>query len=310
MRTKAEMLVLKNNFLKEVRAFFDEQDFVEVNTPVLVKNPGLEPYLIPFESEYIPSMGGGEKIKFYLPTSPEYHLKKALALGLPKVFEICKSFRNGEKSKIHEPEFLMLEWYRHPGTYKNIADDFFLLCQRLATKFSSEIELWATRVDLTVTEAFKKYADRDLNQMISEEDFENTFNFLMVEKIEPALKKISGLVFLWDYPAHFAALSQKKADNPSFAERFEVYFKGVELANAFGELTDPVEQRARCEDDFKKRQEIYGFSPPLDEEFFEALAKLKHPAVGIAVGLERLLQVINQSSRIQDVIGFPHWRTL
>ena len=306
----AETLKLKHRFISQLRSWFDAQAFIEIQTPLLVKNPGLEPFLHYFETEFVPQMGGGNRTKLYLPTSPEYHLKKALALGLDKVFEITKSFRNGEKSKLHEPEFLMLEWYRHPGTYKDIAEDFFQLCKTLAKNFSAEFQLWNKKTDLSVEEAFERFASLDLKKLSESAEYEERFHFEMVSKIEPALKNVEGLVYLWDYPSTFAALSQKKEQDPFYAERFEVYFKGIELANAFGELTDPAEQRSRCLEDIAKRQELYGVSPDLDEEFLGALGKLKLGAGGIAVGLERLFQTMIGKESLQEVIAFPHWEKL
>lgn len=311
----------------EIRRFFGEQDFLELHTPVLVPNPGLEPHLIPFETQYRPQMGGGSSRAYYLPTSPEYHLKKALAWGVPRIFEIAKSFRNGERSARHEPEFFMLEWYRHPGSYLEIADDFSRLLVRLGALWAPT-EPWGQREDLTVTEALRRHAGLDLVAALSggsslteqaralgfasvnaDDDFETAFHKVLIEAVEPKLG-FQGPCFLWDYPASMCALARVKPSMPLFCERFEVYWRGIELANAFGELTDPVEQRRRCEEDQAKRRELYGCTPPLDEEFLRALGQLTHPAGGIAVGLDRLVQVLLGAPTLQDVVAFPHATSL
>lgn len=325
---KVRVLRAKHAIFMQIRNFFDKRAFIEIHTPLLVPNPGLEPELIPFESEFFPAMGGGEKIQFYLPTSPEYHLKRALALGIDRLFEITKSFRNGEKSPEHEPEFFMLEWYRHPGGYRDIAQD----CEELFTELGQRwapTAPWNTAQHLTVHEAFACYAGLDLRgallqsapslvaQAIAkkhtsitvEDDFESAFYKIMVQDIEPRLG-FAGPLFLWDYPAQFCALARVKAEDPLFCERFEIYWQGIELANAFGELTDPELQRERCVADQQKRLALYGKTPPLDEAFLRDLRELKFGAGGIAVGLERLIQCLLGLESLQEAIAFSHWDSL
>lgn len=310
---------------RAVRAFFESRDFVEIHTPLLVVNPGLEPHLVPFESRFEPGLGGGQPIDYFLPTSPEYHLKKALAMGFPKIFEITRSFRNGERSPEHEPEFFMLEWYRHPGDYREIADDFKALMTELGRAFAPTAP-WANASDITVRDAFAKYCGLDLDAALrdadplaltkqavragfasvrADDDFDTCFHKLIVERIEPKLG-FDGPTFLWDYPASLCALARIKPDAPLYCERFEAYWRGIELCNAFGELTDADEQRRRCVADQALRLRNFGKTPPLDEAFFDALRKLSHPAGGIAVGLDRLVQVLLAKTRIQDVIAFPY----
>lgn len=309
-------------FVSAIRSFFEQRDFIEIQTPLLVSNPGLEPHLEHFSTELTPGMGINSKKRLYLPTSPEYHLKKALSCGLERVFELTRGFRNGELGAKHQPEFSILEWYRAPGTYQEIAKDFEQLCQSLST-FSDVDPLWAKSEHLSVSEAFERYAGLDLNAVLSQslnlasvarlkglgfvderDSFSTAFNKIIVEKIEPRLG-FHGVCYLWDYPASEAALSRKKPDSPYYCERFEVYWKGVELANAFGELTDSVEQRARCLADQKHRIALYGESPPLDEEFLVALDSITS-AGGIAVGVDRLIMCLMGLTRIEDIIAFPH----
>ena len=319
-----ETLRARHEAFKAVRAFFDARDFIEVHTPQLVPNPGLEPHLQPFETQFVPDMGGGKARTLYLPTSPEYHLKKALALGLPRVFEVARSFRNGEIAREHEPEFFMLEWYRHPGGYDDIANDFKELMKELGRMFAPG-EPWDQPKDITVAEAFRVYANVDLEGALSgrapslteqamragvesvsaDDDFETCFHKTLLERIERKLG-YDGPLFLWDYPASMAALARVKPGQTLFCERFEVYWKGLELANAFGELTDHVEQRQRCLADQAERLRLYGRTPPIDEEFIEALQRLQGPAGGIAVGLDRLIQALLGLGSLQQVIAFPH----
>jgi lysyl-tRNA synthetase class 2 len=320
-----DLLVLRHHFLRSTREFFVEKNgFVEVETPLLVPNPGLEPHLEYFKTEFVPTMGGGQRETLYLPTSPEYHLKKALASGLPKIFEITRSFRNGELSKRHQPEFTMLEWYRHPGGYEEIAKDVEKLCAFLADRFAKEPAAWRKIRHFKVCEAFDEFVGLSLDLLLrnKEQDslarraralgmkhipedasFEDAFHWIVLSVLEPKFKDMD-LVFLWDYPLEMAALSRRRRDRPHLAERFEFYFRGIELGNAFGELTDPLEQRRRCEADRLQRQKTYGESPELDEDFFRALAKLGE-AGGIAVGLDRVLQCLVGVEELSKVLAFP-----
>jgi elongation factor P--(R)-beta-lysine ligase len=269
-----ELSKIRHDFMRKIRSFFEERDFLEVQTPALVINPGLEPHLEYFSTQWVPSMQQGQKERFFLPTSPEYHLKKALGQGLPRVYEIAKSFRNGEISKRHEPEFLMLEWYRNPGNYREIAQDAFELISSLAEEFSPHPERWRLR-DITVSEAFRHFAGVDLEALRSKETFEDDFHLILLEKIERKLGQDS-IEFLWDYPMEMAALAKRKKENPQYCERFEIYWNGFELANAFGELTDPNEQKLRFLEDQKKRQQLYPneIPPAIDEEMLDALGKI------------------------------------
>jgi elongation factor P--(R)-beta-lysine ligase len=326
MKDKSDLAGLRAQILIKLRHFFESRGFVEVQTPTLVKNPGLEPHLLYFETQFNPSMGGGQKEAWFLPTSPEYHLKKALSWGMPKIYEICKSFRNGEKSEEHEPEFLMLEWYRSPGDYKQIAEDTAELILHLGSHFNPS-KKWGPTKHITVSEAFEKFCRIKLDEALSpggrsltkqalaagfksirhNDTFEDTFNKLLVEFVEPQLG-IGGPEFLWDYPAAFAALSRPHPQKPNYCERFEVYIDGIELANAFGELMDPAALRGVCMKDQAQRQRLHGKSPPLDEEFLDAVAKTPHKNVGgIALGLDRLIQVLIDAETLQDAMLFPKW---
>ncbi len=315
---KCEVLRKRHELFKKIRHYFDSRDFTEIHTPLLVPNPGLEPELIPFETSFEPGMGGGSRQELYLPTSPEYHLKKALALGFDKIYEITRSFRNGETSSKHEPEFFMMEWYRNPGELEDIATDFSGLCAELGTGD------WQKRHDISVEQAFQDWAGLDLRGALAgtsppltqqalanncpsiqaQDSFEDCFHKILLDFIEPKLGR-DGLTFLWHYPASLCAMARLKPGDPLFCERFEVYWKGHELGNAFAELTQPLEQRERCLDDQMKRRTLYGKTPNLDEDFFAALGHISGPAAGIAVGVDRLLQNLLDLSSIQEIIAFP-----
>ena len=325
MKDKVQLLKTRHSLFKALRSFFDTQGFIEVHTPLLVVNPGLEPQLLPFATRFESQFTKLEGRDYYLPTSPEYHLKKALALGLDKIFEITKSFRNGELGTEHEPEFFMLEWYRNPGSYQDIARDFERLMKDLGETFSSEATAWSQAQHMTVSEAFQRFCKIPLEECLRagpleltrraralgyesiqvSDDFDTCFGKLIVERIEPNLG-LEGPLFLWDYPASQCALARLKPDNRLLCERFEVYWRGIELANAFGELTDAAEQRRRCMIDQEERRRLYGKTPPLDEAFLSALERLKGPVGGIAVGVDRLIQCLLGAASLQDVVAFPH----
>jgi lysyl-tRNA synthetase class 2 len=297
---KRELCKQRSAFLRTVREHFFEQDFIEVTTPHLVPNPGLEVHLNYFKTEFVPDLGGGRRRTFYLPTSPEYHLKKALGWGLERVFEVTKSFRNGEITTQHEPEFLMLEWYRAPGLLKELASDVERLLNLLSTR-------WGRAEHLHLADLFQSTCQIDLREMILAKpgSFDDEFSRILVEHIEPVLAK-RGLVFLWGFPASQAALAQKSAIDPLFADRFEVYFQGLELANAFQELLDPIEQQQRFESELAVRTQQGRDTPPIDFELLASLKSIRSPAAGIALGLDRLFQALNGASDLASILAFSH----
>jgi elongation factor P--(R)-beta-lysine ligase len=298
-------------FLKFVRRFFDSHDFLELHTPSLVSCPGTEPTLDCFSTDL---KTGGKLAKFFLPTSPELHLKKALSMGFENIYEVAKCFRNNEVTQIHQPEFWMLEWYRSFASLVDIQVDFVKLVYTLCDQFvhpRPEIknftikQLFKIHINFelkpdTSYEEYKKLAEE--NKLFINETFsiDDLFFLLMLEKIEPNLPK-ETLVFVEKYPPFQAALARR--DEKGWAERFEVYWKGMELANAFDELNDPHEQRKRANEDLSKRE---GKSPiPLDEEFFQALESGMPPSAGIALGLERLFMALRNIQNIEEIRLFP-----
>jgi lysyl-tRNA synthetase class 2 len=298
-------------FLKSVRQFFETRGFLELQTPSLVACPGTEPALDTFSTEL--KISSGLK-KVFLPTSPELHLKKALTMGFEKIFEIAKCYRNNEVTDLHQPEFWMLEWYRSFANLNDIEIDvvqlIYYLCDQAQVK-KPEI------LNFTIHQLFKKHLNFDLKPETSKDDLrklaldqglhvndsfsiDDYFFLLMLEKIEPQLPKDS-LVFVEKYPPFQAALARR--DQAGWADRFEVYWKGMELANAFDELNDSKEQRLRSQEDLSKREGRNQIG--LDEEFFQALESGMPPSAGIALGLERVFMALHGINRIQDLRLFP-----
>ncbi len=308
---KLQLIQRWTEFLQFVREFFIEREFVEIQTPTLVTCPGTEPYLDVFSTEF---KQGKSQQKLFLPTSPELHLKKTLALGVPKIFEIRPCFRNGEVSATHQPEFWMLEWYRSFEDLSAIKQDvenlvhFLIQKMQLPLSFSrpqsaSLRDLFAEHCGFhlqpqTKPEQLFDLAQRlkmDLGQSYSGKDsFDDLFFLLFLEKIEGGLES-RGPVFVEKYPPSQAALARLTKDG--WGDRFEFYWQGFEIANAFHELNDPVIQRQRMQEDLAKKMELNKESVALDEEFLQALESGLPPSAGIALGLERLflsLQFANQ----------------
>lgn len=298
-------------FLRQTRNFFDSKDFLEIHTPSLVLCPGTEPSLESFSTEI---KLGSKNQKVFLPTSPELHLKKALTMGFERIYEVAKCYRNNEVTEIHQPEFWMLEWYRSYANLFDLQSDVVKLVYSLCEVF--KVQKPDVR-NFSIRQLFKKHLDFDLTASTSIDELkalaikldlrvtetfsiDDIFFLLMLEKIEPNLPK-DCLVFVEKYPPYQAALARK--DSEGWAERFEVYWKGMELANAFDELNNPLEQRQRAQEDISKRE---GKNPiGLDEEFFKALDSGMPPSAGIALGLERLFMAICGIKKIGEVRLFP-----
>lgn len=295
------------SFLQDVRKIFLSKSFQEVKTPLLVACPGTEPSLEVFETEF--KLESKTK-KYYLPTSPELSLKKLLAEGAERIFEIAAVFRNGEKTERHSPEFTMLEWYRSFANLGKIKMDTIelieILCEQTRAEKPNAV------LSFSVAQLFKDKCGFDLKPETSAEELktlavslnvdvsaatciDDYFYLIFVEKIEHQWPKES-LVFIEKYPPYQAALARVGADG--WAERFEVYWQGFELGNAFHELNDPIVQRQRALEDLEKKKQVGKKQIPLDEKFFEALALGLPPSAGIAVGLERLYMALSKTRDI------------
>lgn len=291
--------------LAAIRALMTQEGFLEVDTPSLVPSPGLDLHL-----DAVGCEGDG-----YLITSPEYQMKRLVAGGLPRVFQLARCFRKDERGRLHNPEFLMLEWYRAFEGYEAVMADTEAIVRAVAIALRGAAELIAEdrRIDVgvpfdrvTVAEAFARYASTSAEQVLAmAEHDEDAYFGLMIEKVEPALATFERPVFLCDYPASQASLARKKPEDPRFCERFELYAAGVELCNGFGELTDPVEQRARLLHDRQERARRALPVYPLDERFVGALEEGLPPCAGNALGVDRLIALATGASSIGEVQSFP-----
>lgn len=307
-----ETLQKWNQFLMAIRSFFLHKNFLELQTPSLVVCPGTEPTLESFETTL--KLGSSSEKRF-LPTSPELHLKKALTLGFDRIFEVAKCYRNAEVTDLHQPEFWMLEWYRSFANLFDIEKDCVELIHFCADHLQVERPQGVECV--SIPWLFKKYLQVEITPSTSRDEYyqiaksqglnvrddysiDDLFFLLMLEKIEPQLNP-EKLTFVEKYPPFQAALARK--DEKGWSERFEVYWKKMELANAFDELNDPKEQKQRASEDLQKRE---GRNPiALDEEFFMALESGMPPSAGIALGLERLFMALTGIQKIQDLRLFP-----
>jgi lysyl-tRNA synthetase class 2 len=302
-----------------LRRYFRDAGFDEVETPLMVPAPGMEPHIQAFETPYVPDLGGKPRT-LYLHTSPEYAMKRLLAEGSGPIFQVCKVFRNGEVSRTHNPEFTMLEFYRPHADYHSImadvelalaradealgADGFFrrLPFERITVR---DAVLRETGIDLRQNPDAPSLtkAARNLGVRITAEDFESVFFQLFLERVEPKLG-MDRPTFLTEYPASMASLSRLKPGDPSVAERFELYAHGLELANGFSELTEPVEQRQRLMEEQTLRKSLGRAVYPLDEPFLQAVGKMP-PSAGVAVGLDRVLMLLLGVDTIDEVLLFP-----
>lgn len=309
-KEKLQWQQLWNQYISAVRIFFSERKFLEVQTPTLVTCPGTEPTLDVFSTEYCL---GKERKKLYLPTSPELHLKKGLARGLSKVFEIRPCFRNNETGLTHLPEFWMIEWYRSFQDLRAIKQDVQDLVQYLQRFFSAAplaaksllTEKLLAIDSVTIATLFKnklnfeltpKTTAEDLKQLArfhkinigSCESFDDLFFLLFLEKIEQQMGKAP--LFVENYPPSQAALARLTEEG--WGARFEFYWQGFEIANAFYELNDPSLQRLRFSEDLEKKKKLGKEIIPLDEEFLQALSRGMPPSAGIALGLDRLFMAL------------------
>ncbi len=312
---------------KTLRDWFDREGFIEIEPSALQLSPGNETHIAGFATSFEPL--GAPPSTYYLHSSPEFDCKKLLAAGETKIFSLAHVFRNGERTRLHHPEFTMLEWYRAQAPYRALIDDcaavFRVAAEAAgAREFSyrgATLDPRAAPEILSVTEAFERYAGVDLPSVLGQRDalaheaarlgvrvaaddrWSDLFSKIVTERIEPKLGHGRATVLI-DNPASEAALARRKPEDPRFAERFELYGCGVELANAFGELTDPKEQRRRFEADMAERARIYGSSYPIDADFLDALAVMP-PASGCALGFDRLVMLATGAAHIEDVLWAP-----
>jgi lysyl-tRNA synthetase class 2 len=282
--------------IQAMRLFFIEHGYLEVETPQLIPAPAPEPH--------IHAISAGN---LFLQTSPELCMKRLLAAGYPNIFQICKCFRHAERGNLHMPEFTMLEWYRTGIDYFALMEECEAMIRSVSHRLGEgdRTHYQGTKIDLkyqwerlTVSEAFDRYAFLTPETALGK----GIFDKVMVEKIEPHLG-LGRPTILYDYPAPLAALARLKHGNKNLAERFEVYFAGLELANGFSELTDAREQRARFERDRKKRSDLDKQLYPMPEKFLKDLEKMPR-AAGIALGVDRLAMIFADRPGIDDIVTF------
>ena len=315
-----------------VRSGLSAMGYEEVETPCLVPAPGMEPHLDAFLAPFRAEVGGPER-PLWLATSPEYAMKRLVADGLGRIFQLARVFRNGELSPIHNPEFTMLEFYRAGAEYRGLMADTERLLEGCARALAPDegartkrrgraIDLSAPYEVITVQEAFERHAGLDLAACGGDparlhaaarvaghdpgpggEGFDDIFFRVMLDAVEPRLG-VERPTWLVDWPASMAALSRLKPGDPLWAERFELYAGGLELANGFTELTDPAEQRARLVEERATRAHLGRPLYPLDERFLEALGRMP-PSAGVAVGFDRVLMLLTGAESIEEALLFP-----
>jgi lysyl-tRNA synthetase class 2 len=291
-------LELRSRIIRAVRSYFESEGFLEVQTPIQTRSPAPEPHI-----DAVSTADGG-----FLITSPELFMKRLLAAGFERIFQVTPVFREGERGRFHHPEFTMLEWYRLHADYRQLKKDSMglirFVCAAVGhtTSFPYGGRMLSASVDwehITVREAFSRYAGWEPGPNVDQD----RFDLDLVEKIEPNLG-FPAPTFLCDYPADRAALARLKFDDPTLAERFELYWAGIELANGFSELTDPKEQRERFIKAQDERRRAGQAAYPMPEAFLDSIARLPDSA-GIALGIDRLGMILGGEEHIDRMVAFP-----
>ena len=290
-------LHIRAQVLQTIRRYFDQQGFLEVETPVRIPANAPEEHIDP-----VPAL------PWHLQTSPELCMKRLLCRGHRRIFQICRCWRSGERGNRHLPEFTMLEWYRADADYRQLMDDCQGLLRAVASTCSNDgclrrngakIDTNAPWRTISLQEAFLRYAQSNALESVEKGVFEE----ILTSRVEPAFETFDVPVLLCDYPSEMAALARLKPDDPRFAERFELYVAGLELANGFSELTDPVEQRARFEAANAYRLKQGKTALPLPEPFLNELSAMPQSA-GIALGVDRLVMLAAGADSIDGVVAF------
>jgi lysyl-tRNA synthetase class 2 len=327
---RRRFLLLRASLMQAVRGFFAARQFIEVDPAILQISPGNEAHISAFTTELVAP--DARRSRLFLHASPEFAAKKLLAAGEEKLYCLSHVFRNRERGPLHHPEFTLLEWYRAREPYQALFDDCAgLLAAAAETAGVKQFSFRGVDADpyaeleiLPVAAAFRRYAGVDLLatfdatacntealaaqakaiglRVVADDSWSDLFSKILSAKVEPHLGH-GRATLLTDYPAPEAALARLQKDH-RFAERFELYLCGVELANGFGELTDAIEQRRRFETEMAERQKIYGEAYPIDPEFLEALETMPE-ASGIALGFDRLVMLAGGADHIEQVIWTP-----
>jgi len=289
---KRARLEQRARIVQMIRSFFMAREYLEIETPHRLPGNAPEAYI-----DAVASAG------WFLQTSPELCMKRLLAAGYEKLFQICRCWREGERGQYHLPEFTMLEWYAADCDYRRLMDECEILLRALVpqenfTYQGEVIDLSGPFERLTVIEAFERYATLGLTEALETGCFEE----LLTQEIEPHLGR-DRPSFLIEYPSELAALARLHPERPQVAERFELYIAGIELANAFSELTDPEEQRRRFAADEAERRADGKPPYPIPEKFLTELATMPE-AAGIALGLDRLVMLLTDATTIDEVVTF------
>ena len=304
---KASIQTLKARaaLLSCIRNFFDSRDVLEVETPILSHSSGTDPYIDALTCQTNPIS--------YLHTSPEFAMKRLLAANSGSIYQICKAFRAEEKSKLHNTEFTMLEWYRTGFDHHDLMDEMNDLLQAVlncphANKITyRDMFLQHTKLDpfhISIEELRNALPHFDIHLNSHDNmDQDSYLNLLLAQVIEPKLGFDKPL-FIYDFPESQAALAKVRKGSPALASRFEVYINGIELANGFHELDDAKEQRHRFENDKAKRLSLNKSCPPIDEAFLQALEYGLPECAGVALGIDRLLMIQLGLTDINDVLVF------
>lgn len=306
-------LLKRAKIVNEIRHFFADRGVLEVETPTMSQATVTDVHLRAFETQFT-GPGAAQGITLYLMTSPEYHMKRLLAAGSGPIYQMGRSYRNEEAGRYHNPEFTMLEWYRpHYDMYRLINEVDDLLQQTLECESAES---------LSYQQAFLRYLDIDpltaekdklrevatkldvSNIADTEEDRDTILQLLFMVGVEPHIG-LEKPTFIYHFPASQASLAEISSEDHRVAERFEVYYKGVELANGFRELTDAAEQRQRFERDNRKRASMGLPEQPIDENLLAALEHGFPECAGVALGIDRLIMLALGAERISDVIAFP-----
>lgn len=305
-------LLKRAAIMAEIRRFFADRCVLEVETPCMSQATVTDIHLFPFKTRFV-GPGHSQGLDLYLMTSPEYHMKRLLAAGCGPVFQLCRSFRNEEMGRHHNPEFTMLEWYRpHYDMYRlmNEVDDLLqqvLECQPAESLSYQQAFLRHLEIDplsADKTQLREAAAKLDLSNIAdTEEDRDTLLQLLFTMGVEPHIGK-ERPAFVYHFPASQAALAQISTEDHRVAERFEVYFKGIELANGFHELTDAREQRQRFEQDNRKRAARGLEQQPVDYNLLDALEAGLPDCSGVALGVDRLIMLALGAESLSEVIAF------
>jgi EF-P lysine aminoacylase GenX len=325
-----DILKLRAQVLQYTRRFFDERDFLSVDTPTFMTTPDLTPALASFETPYRNDTGHTQP--FYLQTSPEHYMKRLVAAGCERIYQICRFYRNGERYDTHHPEFTGLEWYEAYADYHQVMktteeymsslavalnQEMRILYQDNAIDLSPpwprqtvrEIMLAYTKIDLNKCQAVDTFFDQATRlgyEVRNDDSWDDLFHRIFFQAVEPELPS-DRPIFLTEYPAQLPSLARYVPDDERYVERFELYIGGLELANAFTELTDPAEQRRRFEADRKLKQDVEGYDGGIDEALLAALDYGMPPTGGIALGLDRLIMLFADTPIIDPVIPFRNF---